>query len=422
MSWTLFVLGLLGAVHAGNAVAPRRRPVALFAWSFFASWLTIELVWHHLVFGLVATSVLIAGGALEQPVGVAGLALMALALGLMAQIAWTTRRTVVTMRGTLADLDPGPEPPRFPRWQIVLPVLMGRRRGVRVRRNIPFARVGGKTIRLDVTIPSAPVPGGGARRPALVQVHGGGWVIGDKREQGLPLLGHLAAQGWVGFNVNYRLSPGVGFPEHLIDLKRGLAWIREHADEYDVDPGFICISGGSAGGHLTALMALTANEARFQPGFESADTSVAAAVPFYGIYDFTPEGAFGSEPDVYRRFLEPIVVKAFLEDEPEKFEEASPVHHVRPDAPPFLVVHGDRDTLAPVEDARHFVEQLRAVSEQPVLYAEMQGAQHAFEIFPSVRSVRVIEGVERFLSTLWERRGQTGTLATADAVEDALTS
>lgn len=422
MAWTLFLLGLLGLVHAGNAVAPRRRPVALFAWSFFASWLTIELVWHHLVFGLVATSVLIAGGALERPIGVAGLVLMAFALALMAHIAWTTRRTVVTMRGTLADLDPGPEAPRFPRWQIVLPLLMGRRRGVRVRRNIPFARVGGKTIRLDVTIPSAPAPTGGARRPALMQVHGGGWVIGDKREQGLPLLGHMAAQGWVGFNVNYRLSPGVGFPEHLIDLKRGVAWIREHADEYDVDPDFICITGGSAGGHLTALMALTANEARFQPGFESADTSVAAAVPFYGIYDFTPDGTFGSEPDVYRRFLEPIVMKAFLQDEPEKFEDASPVRHVRPDAPPFLVVHGDRDTLAPVEDARHFVERLRDVSDQPVLYAEMQGAQHAFEIFPSVRSVRVIEGVERFLSALWERRDHTDEQATADAVEDALTS
>jgi len=422
MSWILFVLGVLGAVHAVNAIAPRKRPVALFAWSFFASWLTIELIWHHLLFGVAATWVLIEGGALEQPIGVAGAVLMAFALALMTHIAWTTRRTVVTMRGTLADLDPGSETPRFPRLQVALPFLMGRRRGVRLRRNVPFARVAGKIIRLDVTVPSAPVPGGGPRRPALMQVHGGGWVIGDKREQGLPLLGHMAAQGWVGFNVNYRLSPGVGFPEHLVDLKRGLAWIREHADDYDIDPDFICVTGGSAGGHLSALLALTANEARLQPGFESADTSVAAAVPFYGVYDFTPDGEFGRDPEVYRRFLEPIVMKAFLSEEPERFEDASPVRHVRPDAPPFLVVHGDRDTLAPVEDARHFVARLREVSAQPVLYAEMHGAQHAFEIFPSVRAVRVIEGAERFLSTLWERRHQGDTAATADAVEDALTS
>lgn len=422
MALTLFVLGLLGVVHAANAIAPRNRPVALSVWSFFSSWLTIELIWHHLVFGVIATGLLVAGGALDDPIGVAGLVLMAIALGLMTQIAWTTRSTVVLMRSSLAELDPGPGAPRFPRMQVALPFLMGRRRGVHVRRNVPFARVGGKTIRLDITVPSTPVPGGGTRRPALMQVHGGGWVIGDKREQGLPLLGHMAAQGWVGFNVNYRLSPGVGFPEHLIDLKRGLAWIREHADEYGVDPDFICITGGSAGGHLTALMALTANEARFQPGFESTDTSVAAAVPFYGIYDFTPGGSFGSDPEVYRRFLEPVVMKAFLTDEPEKFEDASPVHHVREDAPSFLVIHGDRDTLAPVQDARDFVARLRAVSSQPVLYAEMRGAQHAFEIFPSVRAVHVIEGVERFLSTLWERRHSDREVATEQAVEDALTS
>ena len=154
-------------------------------------------------------------------------------------------------------------------------------------RNIEFARVGGRHLRLDVTVPTAPVPAGRARRPALMQIHGGGWVIGDKREQGLPLLNHMAAQGWVGFNVNYRLSPGVAFPDHLIDLKRGLAWIQEHADEYGIDPDFICVTGGSAGGHLTALMGLTANDPAYQPGFEAADTSVAAAVPFYGIYDFT---------------------------------------------------------------------------------------------------------------------------------------
>ncbi len=418
MSWTLFVLGLLGVVHAANALASRKRRVALVAWSFFASWLTIELIWHHIVFGLLATAALIAAGALNQAVGLVGLGLMAITLGLMAQIARITRGTAETMRTSVAELDPGPAIPRFPRTHVVFPFLMGRRQGVRVRRNVAFARVGGRALRLDITVPSAPVPGGGARRPALMQVHGGGWVIGDKREQGLPLLGHMAAQGWVGFNVNYRLSPGVGFPDHLIDLKRGLAWIREHADEYDVDPDFVCITGGSAGGHLTALMGLTANEARFQPGFESADTSVAAAVPFYGIYDFTPEGEFGGDPVMYRRFLEPIVMKAFFSEEPERFEDASPVRHLREDAPPFLVVHGDHDTLAPVADARHFVERLRAVSAQPVLYAEVHGAQHAFEVFPSLRAVAVIEGVERFLTTLWERRRPPMTRAVEPDVEE----
>jgi acetyl esterase/lipase len=321
------------------------------------------------------------------------------------------------MHGALVDLEPEQDAPRFPRSHVVLPFLVNQRKGVRRVRNIEFARVAGRRLRLDVTVPSAPVPAGRARRPALMQIHGGGWVIGDKREQGLPLLNHMAAQGWVGFNVNYRLSPSVAFPDHLVDLKRGLAWIKEHADEYDVDPDFVCITGGSAGGHLTAMMGLTANDPAYQPGFEGADTSLAAAVPFYGIYDFTDHGAFGSDPEIFRRFLEPLVIQAFLAEEPERFEAASPIHHLHPDAPPFFVVHGDRDTLAPVADARTFVEQLRAISSSPVLYAEMRGAQHAFEVFPSVRTATVIEGVERFLSTLWARRDAPAAEVEAELAE-----
>jgi acetyl esterase/lipase len=350
---------------------------------------------------------------------VVGLGLTVVAELLLVGIGLVTRRTRVTVRGALEDLEVDGDAPRFPRRHVVLPFLLNRRRGVRRVRNIEFARVGGKRLKLDVTIPSAPVPAGRTLRPALMQIHGGAWVLGDKREQGLPLLNHMAAQGWVGFNVNYRLSPGVALPEHLHDLKRGLVWIKEHAEEYGIDPDFICVTGGSAGGHLTALMGLTPNDPRYQPGFEDADTTVAAAVPFYGIYDFTDAGAFGADPEVFRRFLEPIVMQAFLEEEPERFREVSPLHRVRADAPPFFVVHGDRDTLAPVEDARAFVEALRALSHEPVLYAEMRGAQHAFEVFPSVRTARVIEGVERFLSTLWARRESTAPAVEAE-LEDAL--
>jgi acetyl esterase/lipase len=303
---------------------------------------------------------------------------------------------------------------------VVLPFLMGHRKGIRLVKNIEFARASGKVLRLDVTIPSAPVPAGRARRPALLQIHGGGWVIGDKREQGIPLLTHMAAQGWVGFNANYRLSPAATFPDHLVDCKRALAWIREHAAEYDIDPDFICVTGGSAGGHLTALVGTTVGDPRFQPGFETTDTSVAAAVPFYGLYDLTPNGAFGADRQIYRRFLEPVVMKTFVAEEPERYKEASPLHHVHEEVPPFFVIHGDRDTLAPVEDARAFVARLREVSQEPVLYAEMHGAQHAFEIFPSVRTARVIEGVERFLTTLWERREAPASSVEAE-LEDTLT-
>jgi acetyl esterase/lipase len=113
-------------------------------------------------------------------------------------------------------------------------------------------------------------------------------------------------------------------------------------------------------------------------------------------------------------------MKAFVADDPERFVEASPLHHVHEGVPPFFVIHGDRDTLAPVEDARAFVERMRATSKEPVLYAEMQGAQHAFEVFPSLRTARVIEGVERFLSTLWQRR-EAPEGAVETELEDTLT-
>ena len=417
MGWIFLGLGALGLLHALNARHPSRN-VVLLGPSFFMSWLTIELVWHHLAVGAVLVVGFVAAGVLDTAPGVVGLVLMLIAELYLLQIALLTRHTSVTVRGALEELEVDDAAPRFPWHLVVFPFLLNRRAGVHRTRNIPFARAGGRTLRLDVTVPSAPVPGGGARRPALMQIHGGAWVIGDKREQGIPLLNHMVAQGWVGFNVNYRLSPAATFPDHLVDLKRGLAWIRDHAEEYGIDPDFICVTGGSAGGHLCALMGLTADDPRFQPGFEGADTSVAAAVPFYGIYDFTPEGRFGSNPRMYSRFLEPWVMKAFVAEEPERYREASPLHHVRADAPPFFVIHGDQDTLAPVEDARRFAAALRAVSEEPVVYAEMHGAQHAFEVFPSYRTARVIEGVERFLTAIWQRRH--GVDAAPAQVEDEL--
>jgi len=96
----------------------------------------------------------------------------------------------------------------------------------------------------------------------------------------------LASRGWVCVASNYRLSPKATMPDHIVDVKRAIAWIREHIEEYGGDPDFVCITGGSAGGHLCSLAALTANDPRFQPGFESVDTSVHACVPFYGVFDF----------------------------------------------------------------------------------------------------------------------------------------
>ncbi|CAN5636813.1 alpha/beta hydrolase [soil metagenome] len=410
-SWLYLALSVVGALFTLNAYFPQRGRFLLVP-SFFGSWLTIELAAHQLVLQIVASGLFGVVGVFGHWQGRIGLLCsVASWTGLVLLVA-QSRRSATTMREVLTDLV-GDEPGhKVPLSEVLIPFRV-KRAGVRRTRNVEFRRVAGKVLRLDVYQPREP----GVRRPAVVQVHGGAWVLGDKREQGIPLLNHLAANGWVGFNVNYRLSPGATFPDHLVDVKAAVAWVRDHAEEYGIDRDFICVTGGSAGGHLAALVALTAGDRRYQPGFEQADCSVRAAVPFYGVYDFT--NRLGTQqPELHSWFLEPIVVKAFLAEEPERFIEASPIDRVHAAAPPMLVIHGDRDTLVPVADARHFVERLDAVSEAPVLYAELQGSQHAFDVFASIRTSAVIEGVERFLA--WVHRGHLDQQAgrTTDAERD----
>ena len=121
----------------------------------------------------------------------------------------------------------------------------------------------------------------------LIQVPGGAWAVNDKRLQAYTLMSRMVELGWICVSINYSKSPRCAFPAHLIDVKRAIAWVRENIADYGGDPDFIAITGGSAGGHLAALAALTPNDPTFQPGFEDADTAVHAAAPLYGVYDFT---------------------------------------------------------------------------------------------------------------------------------------
>ncbi len=232
--------------------------------------------------------------------------------------------------------------------------------------------------------------------PVLLQVHGGAWTVGSKIGQGVPLMLHMAARGWVCVAINYRLSPRDPFPAQVVDVKRALAWLRAHGTAYGADPSFVAITGGSAGGHLAALAALTPGDPEWQPGFEDADTTVQAALPHYGVYDLA--GVTGPRALRMRDdFLGPRVLRRDPRAHLPEFERASPLLRVGPDAPPFFVVHGTSDSLVGVDQARRFVRALREVSPRTVGYAELPGTQHAFDVFPSIRSAAVVRGVDRFL-------------------------
>jgi acetyl esterase/lipase len=241
----------------------------------------------------------------------------------------------------------------------------------------------------------------GHRAPVLIQVPGGAWAINGRRPQAYTLMSRMVELGWICVSIDYSKSPRCKFPAHIIDVKRAIAWVRENIADYGGDPDFIAITGGSAGGHLASLAALTPNDPAFQPGFEGADTTVQAAAPFYGVYDFTDHE---NMHEMMLPFLEQFVMKARYADEPERFTAASPISYVNSEAPPFFVLHGDKDPMAPTGQARAFCAALRGTGAPTVSYAELANAHHAFDIAPTVRSRIAASAVSDFLGVIYGRQ------------------
>ncbi|AJF68258.1 alpha/beta hydrolase [Streptomyces vietnamensis] len=261
---------------------------------------------------------------------------------------------------------------RPPLARILLRPFFRRRGDVRRVGNLRYGD-GGRRNLLDVYHHRSRPQGG----PVLIHFHGGHYDRGRKNTQSLPLLHRLASQGWICISANYRLRPGFSHPTHLIDAKKVIAWAREHAEEYGAAPGAaVFVSGSSAGGHMAALAALTPDEPSYQPGFEEADTSVTAVIVLNGY------------------------LGAYFDGDPA----TSPVNLVRADAPPFLIAHGDLDELVETENPKALVAALRSVSTSPVVYVELPGAHHAFDLFHSFRFEALIDGIEDFAT--WVRAGR----------------
>jgi acetyl esterase/lipase len=396
MSKAFLITSIVFAATTLNALRPLPFSIA----SFFTSWLTKELAPHLLVANVAFVSVFAALGAVE---GTGGLVAVLLNVATDAGLVWLVaeamrvrevteralreglgddyRSRILPHRSASYDL-------RVPWRQLLLPFHMSHPDVERVR-NLAYGPIRRRNL-LDVYRHKDRPEGA----PVLLFIHGGGWAISNKDQQGKPIMLHFASRGWVCFAPNYRLSPRSSWPAHIEDVKRAIAWIREHGPEYGADPSFILVTGGSAGGHLIALAALSPNDPAFQAGFEDADTTLQAAVPHYGIYDFTDRSNLNTRGRL--KMLERVVFKKKFGEDPEAFRRASPAHRAGPHAPPFFVIHGRHDSLAPVAEARRFVEHLRTVSREPAVYAELPGTQHAFDVFPSIRTAHVIRAVERF--------------------------
>ena len=217
--------------------------------------------------------------------------------------------------------------------------------------------------------------GGSGDAPVLIHLHGGGFSLapGRKSFYARRLLFRLARQGWVCISATYRLQPAASFPDELVDVKKVIAWARARASEHGGDPDRIVLVGSSYGARLATLAGFTANDPVFQPGFEHADTSVAAVVGLYGYYSG-------------------IASRQSLPSSPFDYAERC--------SAPLLIIHGDQDTLTPAKTARALADQALNASANPVVYVELPGAQHSFDLLTSIRFEAVIDGIDAFAAAI----------------------
>jgi acetyl esterase/lipase len=384
--------------------------------SFSIGFLTGELAGQLLVVTVAAGAALAIVG---WPTGLLGLVADALFLGAAASygallgVALRARSAVarcLARTNGIDGLSSSASPSAWLAWWRTCLAVAFSRGAVTVHRDLAYGE--GTAHRLDVYAPR----GGTTGAPVLLFVHGGAWVFGSKRGQGLPMLHELAARGWVCVTCDYRLSPRATWPDHIVDVKRALAWTRAHASEFGGDPQrFLAIAGSSAGGHLAALAALSWDDPQWQPGFEAADTRVDACVALYGVLEMTGDPELtGPQGRATVALLQSTVMKASLADARELYEAASPLHRLRADAPPFLVLHGTKDSLVPVAVARAFVRAFEQTATAPIAYVELPWAQHAFDLICSPRCTATTRGIAVFLDAVVAARDEIRSRRPAD--------
>ena len=356
----LFPVLLIGFCAAVAVIGPRPPHTTQSYWGYWATFLINEQPFLGFYLLVAATVPAWLQGDLASPGGKVAFGIAVLDVVALAVLVWRALPTGMALRQALAEGGIDYRPGRRPWGRILFaPGAVRRRNVVRVR-NVAYGDAGKHNL-LDV-YHRRDRPAGA---PVFVFMHGGGLRMGSKNREARALVNYLAAQGWVCVSANYRLAPAAQFPDHLVDAKKVIAWVRARAGDYGADPRTIIASGTSAGAHLASMLGLTPGDPEFQPGFESADTSVSAVIGFSGYYG---------------RVAGP---------------GSSPLDRLRA-APPFFFVHGDKDSSTLIEDTRDFATRLRDVSGNQVLLAELPGGQHAFDLLFALRYSYVIEAVAAY--------------------------
>ncbi|HEY5112465.1 MAG TPA: DUF3293 domain-containing protein [Acidimicrobiales bacterium] len=234
--------------------------------------------------------------------------------------------------------------------------------------------------RLDTTAKDAPV---------IYYLHGGAWTFGDKREQGRPMLHEFVRRGWIVVASNYRLAPHHPWPAQIEDATRALGWIKKNIATYGGDPDRVVVAGGSAGGHLASLLALSAHDPAWRPSElrDVTDWSVRGALSFYGVLEMTGDETHWRGLGRGIRFLlERRVVQVPYDGNEGLYLSLSPYERIATHSPPFFVVQGVNDTLVEVNVARAFVTKFRQSAFAPIYYVELPFTQHAFDVTASPRT------------------------------------
>jgi pectinesterase len=227
---------------------------------------------------------------------------------------------------------------------------------VKVERDIVYARYGEREVKLDLYLPKRPAAG---KIPCIVVIHGGGWRSGDKTRFAAQAA-YLADNGFAAACIGYRLLPEVNFPAPVVDCKAAVRWVRANAEKYGIDPRRIGATGGSAGGHLAAMLATShkVTELEGDGGNAGVSSRIQAAVAMATPADLTR--------NLGRQNLEPTLARL-----------VSPVTHVDKDSAPTLLLHSDADATVPYQQSELLLARLKEAGVKAEL-VKIPGAPHAF--------------------------------------------